>query len=111
FGASLAGGFDVVVSNPPYIASGEIAVLEPDVRNHDPRLALDGGVDGLAAYRAIAADAPRLLAPRGCILVEIGRGQDRSVAALFAASGLASAGPVRCDLSGVPRVVSAISNP
>ena len=61
FAAGLAGPFDLVVSNPPYIATGEIAALAREVRDHDPRLALDGGADGLAAYRAIAADAPRLI--------------------------------------------------
>ena len=58
FGAALARGFDLVVSNPPYVASGEIAALAPEVR-HDPRRALDGGADGLGCYRAIAGDAPR----------------------------------------------------
>ena len=63
FGTGLDGGFDLVVSNPPYVESGAIASLPPDVRDFDPHLALDGGPDGLAAYRAIAADGPRLLAP------------------------------------------------
>jgi len=106
-GTALAGGFDLVVSNPPYIASGDIATLDPDVREHDPHLALDGGTDGLDAYRAIARDAARLLAPGGRLLVEIGLGQDVAVGALFAAAGLAQEGPIRNDLSGIPRVVSA----
>ena len=65
FGAALGGGFDLVVSNPPYIATKDIASLDADVRDHDPRLALDGGADGLDAYRAIGRDAARLLAPGG----------------------------------------------
>ncbi len=64
FGAALAGAFDLVVSNPPYIASAEIALLPPEVR-HDPRRALDGGADGLGCYRAIAGQAPKLLKPDG----------------------------------------------
>ena len=64
FGAALAGRFDLVVSNPPYIASGDIAALPPEVR-HDPRRALDGGADGLDCYRAIAGQAPELLKPDG----------------------------------------------
>ena len=63
---ALRGPFDLIVSNPPYIASGDIAALAPDVRDFDPRLALDGGRDGLDAYRAIAASAPSLLAPAAC---------------------------------------------
>ena len=81
--------FDLVVSNPPYIASAEIATLAPEVREHDPLHALDGGADGLAAYRAIAAVAPRLLRPAGHLVVEIGAGQERDVELLFHANGLA----------------------
>ena len=87
YGAALAGRFDLVVANPPYVASGDIAALAPEVRDHDPRRALDGGADGLAAYRAIAADAPRLLAPDGHLVVEIGAGQQRDVEFLFAQAG------------------------
>ena len=89
FGAALAGRFDLVVSNPPYIASGDIALLPPEVR-HDPRRALDGGADGLACYRAIAGQAPKLLKPDGHLVVELGIGQEPAVAALFRAAGLAS---------------------
>ena len=105
FGAALAGGFDLVVVNPPYIASGDIAALPPEVR-HDPRLALDGGADGLAAYRAIAADARRLLAPTGHLVVELGFGQEAAVTALLHEAGLASL-PARRDLSGIPRALTA----
>jgi release factor glutamine methyltransferase len=105
FGSALAGGFDVVVSNPPYIPTRDIATLAPEVRDHDPRAALDGGSDGLAAYRTIAADAARLLAAGGWLAVEIGVGQDEAVPALLAAHGFA--GAPRRDLAGHPRVIVA----
>jgi len=104
--AALRGPFDVIVSNPPYIASGDIAKLAPEVRLFDPRAALDGGPDGLDFYRMIAATAPALLAPDGIIVVELGAGQSQSVAALFAATGLAPS-PPRPDLSDVPRALVA----
>jgi release factor glutamine methyltransferase len=111
YGAALAGGCDLVVSNPPYIATPEIATLAPDVRDFDPRPALDGGSDGLAAYRAIAADARRLLAPGGWLMVEVGIGQAEAVTALLAGIGLETSDPPRRDLAGVPRVVKARHNP
>jgi len=104
--AGLAGPFDLIVSNPPYVARGEIARLEPEVRDYDPKLALDGGEDGLDAYRAIAAAAPRLLAPDGRLIVELGAGQELSVRALFTNTGLAIV-TVRNDLSGIPRALVA----
>jgi release factor glutamine methyltransferase len=104
--AALRGPFDLIVSNPPYIAAGDIAGLAPEVRDFDPRAALDGGPDGLIFYRAIAAAAPALLAPGGALVVELGAGQAQSVAALFAAAGLAPAAP-RHDLKGVPRALCA----
>ncbi|MEH3148462.1 MAG: peptide chain release factor N(5)-glutamine methyltransferase [Methylobacterium frigidaeris] len=104
WGAALAGPFDVVVSNPPYIAAAVIDGLDPAVRDHDPRLALDGGGDGLDAYRAILAQAPGLLAPGGVLLVEIGYDQEAALAALAPASGL-RVEAVRRDLAGHPRVV------
>jgi release factor glutamine methyltransferase len=107
FGAALAGACDVVVSNPPYIPTRDIAALAADVRDFDPRAALDGGPDGLAAYRAIAADAGRLLAPGGWLAVEIGVGQGEAVSGLLAAHGLAVAGAPRRDLAGRARVVMA----
>jgi release factor glutamine methyltransferase len=110
FGAALDGGCDLVVSNPPYIAAGDIATLAPEVRDHDPRAALDGGADGLAAYRAIAADASRLLAPAGTIAVEIGASQAEPVMALLAGRGLAVEDAPRRDLAGLPRVVVAHRN-
>jgi release factor glutamine methyltransferase len=102
----VAGPFDIVVSNPPYIAHAEIATLMPEVRDYDPKLALDGGNDGLDAYRAIAAEARRLLAPGGRLIVELGAGQEGPVRALFTKAGL-NAGPVRNDLAAIPRALSA----
>jgi release factor glutamine methyltransferase len=104
--AALKGGFDVVVSNPPYIAAPDIRGLPPEVRLFDPRRALDGGADGLDFYRAIAAAAPALLAGEGMLAVELGAEQSDRVAALFAAAGLALS-PLRADLNGVPRVLVA----
>jgi release factor glutamine methyltransferase len=104
FAAGLTGRFDLVVSNPPYVATSDIATLAREVRDHDPRLALDGGADGLAAYRAIAADAPRLIG--GHLVVEIGAGQQPDVEFLLAEKGLAIAA-VRHDLYGIARAVAA----
>jgi release factor glutamine methyltransferase len=78
-----AGPFHLVVSNPPYIASAEIATLEPEVRDYDPRLALDGGVDGLDFYRRLAAEAGAFLAAEGCLMLELGAGQAGAVGELF----------------------------
>jgi release factor glutamine methyltransferase len=104
YGEALAGGFDLVVSNPPYIASKEIAALEPEVRDYDPPLALDGGADGLSAYRALAADARRLLGSSGHLVVELGAGAERGATEIFRSAGLAVAG-ARIDLAGVPRAL------
>ena len=105
-GAALGGGLDLVVANPPYVASGEIAGLAPEVRDFDPRRALDGGRDGLAAYRAIVGDARRLLAPHGLLVIELGTGQLDAVRALTTAAGLAPAAACRNDLAGVPRALA-----
>lgn len=104
--ASLAGPFDLILSNPPYIASGEIAGLDADVRVHEPRMALEAGSDGLAAYRAIAADLPRLLAPGGRVLLELGQGQAAAVGRLLAAHGFVVTG-CRTDLAGIERCLVA----
>jgi release factor glutamine methyltransferase len=104
--AALRGPFDAIVSNPPYIASADIATLAPDVRDFDPHLALDGGTDGLDFYRAIAAAAPMLLAPGGVLVVELGIGQAEPVAHLFAAVGLAPS-PPHPDLNGKLRALAA----
>jgi release factor glutamine methyltransferase len=104
--AGLPGPFDLIVSNPPYVAHGDIAALEPEVRDFDPVLALDGGSDGLNGYRAIAHDARRLLAPGGRLIVELGEGQEPAVRTLFTDAGLV-VGDARSDLAGIPRVLSA----
>jgi release factor glutamine methyltransferase len=106
WGGALAGGFDAVVANPPYIATAELGELPPEVREHDPRRALDGGADGLAAYRAIAREMPRLLVPRGLFIAEIGAGQAEMAARIFMAAGLAVEG-IAADLAGIPRAVIA----
>jgi release factor glutamine methyltransferase len=110
YGTALEGPFDLVVSNPPYIARSEIASLEPDVRLFDPHLALDGGPDGLDGYRAIAAGARRLLAPGAVLVVELGSGQSRAVSTMFTAAGLAIV-TMRNDLSGIARALVARALP
>lgn len=103
----LPGPFELMVSNPPYIRSAEIEMLAPEVRDYDPRLALDGGADGLNAYRAIAADARRLLAQRGRLIVELGQGQAEAVQALFTQAGLTIEESPRRDLAGIRRALCA----
>jgi release factor glutamine methyltransferase len=99
-----AGPFDLVVANPPYIPVGELASLMPDVRDFEPHLALDGGADGLDAYRALARQAGSVLAPDGWLLVEVGIGQATVVKQLFAGAGLAEIFAAS-DLAGIERVV------
>ncbi len=96
--------FDAVVSNPPYIGSDKIDALAPEVARYEPRLALDGGPDGLHAYRAIAAELPRLLQPGGVFALEIGKGQAEAVTTLVQRAGLFVEEPRR-DLQGIPRVI------
>lgn len=103
----LSGPFDLIVSNPPYIRSADIATLAPEVRDHDPHLALDGGRDGLDAYRRIAPQAAALLADGGLLVLEIGQGQDSAVSRLVTAAGLTVMGPARADLAGIGRAVAA----
>lgn len=103
FGAVM-GTFELIVSNPPYIAAAEMAGLAPEVRDWEPHLALTDGGDGLGAYRAIAAGAGAHLAPGGWLMVEIGPTQGAAVAALFRAAGLGAVA-VRPDLDGRDRVV------
>ena len=105
WGDGLEGPFDLIVANPPYVSSGDIAGLAREVRDHDPHLALDGGADGLDAYRALAPQIARLLAPTGRFLVEVGAGQADAVKALASAAGLVALATHR-DLAGVERVVS-----
>lgn len=102
--AGVTETFDVVLSNPPYIASAEIATLAPEVRLHDPQGALDGGADGLDAYRALLPQAAARLAPAGLCAVEIGHDQAAAVATLMQAAGFAVE-PVLTDLGGCDRVV------
>lgn len=102
----LGGPFDLLVSNPPYIETGVIDKLMPEVAAYEPRLALDGGGDGLAAYRAIAAAARGLVVAGGWAMVEGGEGQAADIARIFAQQGL-SPTPPRKDLAGVERVVAA----
>ena len=104
--AGLTGPFDLIVSNPPYIAHGDIVGLDLEVRDFDPAIALHGGADGLNGYRAIAHEAPRLLAPGGRLIVELGSGQEAAVAALFGSAGL-TPGTARADLAGIPRALGA----
>jgi release factor glutamine methyltransferase len=102
----LGGPFDLLVSNPPYIEAAAIEQLMPEVARFEPRVALDGGPDGLAAYHAIASAAPALVAPGGRVLVEAGEGQALEISRIFAAVGLAMEGLWK-DLAGIDRVVSA----
>jgi len=102
-----AGGpFDLIVSNPPYIPSGEIPSLQPEVRDHDPVLALDGGADGLEFYRRLAAGAGPWLTARGRLMVEMGDGQSGAVSALLESVGW-SVESVEPDNSGRQRILIA----
>jgi release factor glutamine methyltransferase len=101
WGRALGAPFDVIVANPPYVARSELATLPPEVADWEPRTALDGGPDGLDAYRAILADLPRLLAPEGLAALEVGAGQAGAVAGL-AGPGLQHV-ETRTDLAGIDR--------
>ena len=101
---ALAGPFAVVVANPPYIATGELAVLQPEVRDFEPRLALDAGPEGLDAYRALAREIPPLLAEGGIAVLELGRGQGGAVAGLMREAGLEVV-EIRPDLAGIGRAI------
>jgi len=103
-------GFDLVVSNPPYIASHIIETLEPEVRDHEPRLALDGGPDGLDAYRQLAPEILRVLKPGGMFAVEIGYDQSADVETLFRQAGASNVRTIK-DLSTHDRVVTGVKNP
>jgi len=101
-------GFDLIVSNPPYIRSADIDMLPPEVRNYDPRVALDGGADGLNAYRTILPSSAALLAPEGWLLAELGAGQEEEALVIAARAGFRDCA-VRRDLAGVARVLVARS--
>ena len=104
--AALSASFDLMVSNPPYIRSADIADLATEVRDHDPHQALDGGADGLDAYRALIPQAARLLSPQGVLVVEVGHGQSEQVRALMMTEGLTPEKAAKADLAGIPRAVA-----
>ncbi|WP_332700838.1 peptide chain release factor N(5)-glutamine methyltransferase [Devosia sp.] len=105
-GEESTGLFDLIVSNPPYITSAVVETLAPEVKDFDPRLALDGGPDGLAPYRIIAAQAANWLKPGGWVLVEIGFDQGAAVSAVFLEAGFDDVA-IHTDLNGLDRVVAA----
>lgn len=102
--SEISGDFSLIVSNPPYISNRDIVTLAPEVRMFDPVAALDGGEDGLDAYRAIAAGAATHLGPQGRVGLEIGQNQLPDVEAIFAQAGFGKVGTGR-DLGGVERVI------
>ncbi|MBM6593407.1 peptide chain release factor N(5)-glutamine methyltransferase [Microvirga pudoricolor] len=102
---AVSGTFDLVVSNPPYIASAVVETLDAEVRHHDPRLALDGGPDGLEPYRILFREAPRLLKAGGAMVLEIGYDQAEAISRLAGAAGLEIVA-LRHDLGGNPRCVA-----
>src|SRR5262249_32405415 len=108
YAAALSGPFDLIVSNPPYIPSAEIADLTVEVRDYDPILALEGGAAGLAAYRALIPQAVSRLAFGGALVVEGGQGQNGPIEALMTSAGLVVPGPARADLGGVPRAIAGL---
>ena len=98
--------YQAIVSNPPYVRSADIGSLATEVRNHDPLAALDGGADGLDAYRVLIPQAACLLAPRAALVVEAGEGQSGQIQDLMTAEGLTPAGGPKADLAGIPRAVA-----
>lgn len=104
--AGITEKFDLVISNPPYIRAADISLLAPEVRDFDPVLALDGGTDGLTAYRELAQVLPALLLPQGHAVIELGAGQGGDVTALFEGAGLEVV-TIANDLGGVPRALVA----
>ena len=111
YAAALSGALDLIVSNPPYIRSADIASLSIEVREYDPLLALDGGTDGLDAYRALIPQAARLLAPGGALVVEAGHGQSGEIEELIDAAGLTCERPPKADLAGIRRAVAGRKKP
>jgi release factor glutamine methyltransferase len=111
YAVALSGRFDLMVSNPPYIRSADIAGLAIEVRDHDPHRALDGGSDGLDAYRALIPQTAPLLAPGGVLAMEVGDGQSADVERLMVAEGLMLERPPKADLSGIHRAVAGRRRP
>jgi release factor glutamine methyltransferase len=111
YASGLAGRFDLIVSNPPYIRSADIAGLAAEVSQYDPLAALDGGPDGLDAYRALIPQAAGLLAPGAALVVEAGQGQSRDIEALMTAAGLRPGQPPKADLAGIQRAVAGLKLP
>jgi release factor glutamine methyltransferase len=106
YATGLSGPFDLIVSNPPYVRAADIAGLAAEVRDYDPRAALDGGADGLDAYRALIPQAAGLLAPGGALVVEAGQGQSGPIQGLMTAAGLTAAGAPKADLAGTQRALA-----
>ncbi len=100
----IAARFDLILCNPPYIDTGAIGGLMPEVGRHEPASALDGGADGLAAYREIIPALPAMLAPGGCAILELGQGQASAVGGLANAAGFTCIG-ARADLGGIARAI------
>ena len=111
YASALSGAFDLMMSNPPYIPTAEIAGLAGEVRDYDPLGALDGGTDGLSAYRALIPQAAGLLAPGGTLIVEAGLGQSGLIREIMTAAGLTPEGPPKADLAGIPRAVASRKAP
>ena len=107
FAGALSGPFELIVSNPPYIRSADIAGLSREVRDHDPHLALDGGRDGFDAYRRLIPQAAALLAPGGGLIVEAGQYQADEIETMMAATALTVDRPPKTDLAGILRAVAA----
>ncbi len=106
YATGLSGPFDLIVSNPPYIRAADIAALAAEVRDHDPRPALDGGADGLDAYRTLIPQAAGLLAPGAILVVEAGEGQSGPINGLMTLAGLTPTGAPKADLAGILRAVA-----
>ena len=106
YASALSGGFNLIVSNPPYIRSADIAGLASEVRDHDPHAALDGGADGLTAYRALIPQAADSLRPGGALIVEAGQDQSGPIEALMTAAGLITYEGAKTDLAGIPRAIT-----
>jgi release factor glutamine methyltransferase len=111
YAATLSGPFDLIVANPPYIRSADIGGLAREVRDHDPLAALDGGADGLDAYRALIRQAAPLLELHGALVVEVGQGQSGDVEDLMKGAGLIRERPAETDLAGIDRAVAARKPP